>query len=168
MQVWKQDGPALSLSWTVLLNCAKITQILKLKNSKNKACLGRKGSECMEEGNLTQKKLENLLSNQIKSLYQKELKHELKKINYELFNDKLIIIMEGTLTRPELVLNETNRKELVKKVRKFFDKILQAQIKNCVEEVLEVTVTDFLCKTNIETARTGAIAIFELQSATSV
>jgi uncharacterized protein YbcI len=121
----------------------------------------------MEEGNLTQKKLENLLSNQIKSLYQKELKHELKKINYELFNDKLIIIMEGTLTRPELVLNETNRKELAKKVRNLFDKILQPQIKNSVEQVLNVTVTDFLSDTNIETSRTGAIAIFELEDATS-
>jgi hypothetical protein len=56
MQVWKQDGRALLLSWTALLNCAKITQILKLKNSKNKAGLARKGAEYMKEENLTQKK----------------------------------------------------------------------------------------------------------------
>lgn len=121
----------------------------------------------MEEENLTQKKLENLLSNQIKSLYHKELKHELKEINYELLNDKLIIIMEGTLTRPELVLNETNRKELAEKVRNFFDKMLQPQIKDFVEQILNVTVCDFLSDTNMETARTGAIAIFELQSIAS-
>jgi uncharacterized protein YbcI len=56
-----------------------------------------------------------------------------------------------------------NNQELAKKVRNFFDKMLQPKIKDSVEEVLNVTVTDFLSETNIETARTGAIAIFELQ-----
>lgn len=119
----------------------------------------------MIDVNLTQKKLETTLSNRIKTLYEKELKHELKEINYQLFKDKLIIIMEESVTQPELVLNESSKEDLAKKVRNFFDQILQPQIKNSIEEVLKVTIVDFISDTTIETSRTAAIAIFELQSA---
>lgn len=96
-------------------------------------------------------------------MYEKELKHELKEINYQLFNDKLIIIMEESVTQPELVLNESSKEDLAKKVRNFFDQILQPQIKSSIEEVLKVTIIDFLSDTTIETSRTAAIAIFQLQ-----
>lgn len=107
--------------------------------------------------------LERILSEQIINLYNSKLEHQLSEISYKWFDDNLIIIMEGTVTQPEKLLNDSSQKKLAQKVRAVFDKIIQPQIKILIEEVFNVTVVDFLTDTTIDTGRTGAIAIFELQ-----
>ena len=105
------------------------------------------------------KKLESILSERIQNLYQKQLQHEIKDITYHFFENTLIIMMEGTLTPPEQLLNENQHQQLAKQVREVIDRLIQPQIRISIEQVMDVKVVDFLCDTTIDTSRTGAIAI---------
>ena len=105
------------------------------------------------------KKLETILSERIQNLYQKQLQHKIEEITYHFFDNTLIIMMEGTLTQAEQLLNENQHQQLAKQVRKVIDKLIQPKIITSIEEVMDVKVVDFLCDTTIDTSRTGAIAI---------
>lgn len=109
------------------------------------------------------KKIESLLSQKIKELYQYQLEHQLDNVSYKLFERTLIIMLEGTITSPEKLLKNNDRLVLAKQVRKAIDNVVQPQIKNIIEEVLDVNVVDFLSDTTIDNDLTGAIAIFELK-----
>lgn len=112
--------------------------------------------------------LKELLSDRIHDLYQNQLEHELSEITYQAFDNTLVILMEGTLTKPEKLLKERDRQELARKVRSALDRHIQPQIKALVEEITDSTVVDFLYDSTIDTERTGAIAVFELAPKLSV
>ncbi len=107
--------------------------------------------------------LENLLSERIQNLYYEQLKHEIDEITYHLFDNTLIITIEGALTPPEQFLNANEHKKLAEQVREVIDRLIQPQIESSIEEVMNVEVVDFLCDTTIDTSRTGAIAILGLK-----
>ncbi|MGB3509438.1 MAG: Na-translocating system protein MpsC family protein [Microcoleaceae cyanobacterium] len=107
--------------------------------------------------------LENLLSERIKYLYEYQLQHQLRGISYQIFDNKLMMTIEGAVTPTEQILNDTSQEELAKKVRAAFDEIIQPQIKQIIEEVFGLNVVDFLSDTTIHTSRTAIIAIFQLK-----
>lgn len=109
------------------------------------------------------KEIEPLLSRKIKDVYQYQLKHQLDNVSYKLFDRTLIIMLEGTVTSPEKLLQEHDFVYLAQQVRETIDDIIQPQIKEVIEDVLKVKVVDFLSDTTIDNNITGAIAIFELQ-----
>lgn len=113
----------------------------------------------MPQSFIKSKKLETILSERIQNLYQKQLQHKIEEITYHFFDNTLIIMMEGTLTQAEQLLNENQHQQLAKQVRKVIDKLIQPKIITSIEEVMDVKVVDFLCDTTIDTSRTGAIAI---------
>lgn len=114
----------------------------------------------MSRSHLISKPLKALLSQRIKALYEQQLQHQLDEINFKLSEKNLIIIMEGTLTKPEQILVERDRVELAQQMRTVLNKVIQPQIRQVIEEVMDVTVVDFLSDTTTETGRTGAIAVF--------
>jgi uncharacterized protein YbcI len=114
----------------------------------------------MTKANLTPEQLEPLLSKQIEDLYFNVLQHQLSEIAYKWFDDKLVVIIEGTVTQAEKLLYQSDRKHLARQVRSVINKIILPQIKSAIEEVTNATVGDFLGDTTIDTGRTGAIAIF--------
>ncbi|MGF1491237.1 MAG: DUF2294 domain-containing protein [Microcoleaceae cyanobacterium] len=107
--------------------------------------------------------LQCLLVSQIQELYERQLGHQLSEITCNVFDNTLVIVMEGIVTRSEQLLAESNRQELAKKVRAILDQITRPQIKQLIEEIMSVTVVDFLCDTRVETDRAGAMAVFEFQ-----
>ena len=109
------------------------------------------------------KQIENLLSQKIRNIYKYQLEHQLDDISLKIFDRTLIVILEGTITSPEKLLTKNDRLDLAKKVRKTIDLFIRPQIKNIIEEVLEVKVIDFLSDTTIENNCTGAIAILEFK-----
>ncbi|MDJ0574725.1 MAG: DUF2294 domain-containing protein [Xenococcaceae cyanobacterium MO_234.B1] len=109
------------------------------------------------------RKIEALLSQKIKDVYQDKLEHQLDNISYRLFERTLIIMMEGTITSPEKLLKSSARLDLAKQVRESIDSVIHPQIKDIIEEVLNVKVIDFLSDTTIDNDLTGAIAIFEFK-----
>ncbi|HHP7232293.1 MAG TPA: DUF2294 domain-containing protein [Xenococcaceae cyanobacterium] len=108
-------------------------------------------------------KIESLLSQKIKDVYHAQLERQLDNISYKLFDHTLIIILEGTITSSEKLLKNHNCLLLAEQVRKTIDSVIQPQIKDIIEEVLDVKVIDFLSDTTIDNDLTGAIAIFEFK-----
>lgn len=108
--------------------------------------------------------LQKDLSQRIKKLYRENLQHQIEDINYHFFGNTLIIVMEGTLTGAERILNDNEYQMLAKQVREAIDKLIQPLIKDSIEEIMDVKVVDFLCDTTIDTSRTGAIAILGFES----
>ncbi len=117
----------------------------------------------MKKKNIKLEKIEHLLSQKIKDIYQEQLEHNLDKITYQLFDRTLIITLEGIVTSSEKLLKKNNSYSLAKKLREAIDNVIHPQIKDVIEEVLDVEVIDFLSDTTIEHDFTGAIAIFEIQ-----
>ena len=91
------------------------------------------------------------------------LGHQLDNISYKLFNRTLIVMLEGTITSPEKLLKDNNLLFLAKQVREAIDSVIYPQIKEIIEEVMNVKVIDFLIDTTIDNNLTGAIAILEFK-----
>ena len=108
-------------------------------------------------------KIESILLRKIREIYQDKLDIELDNISYKLFDRTLVITIEGIITSPEKLLQQNDRRDLARQVRKSIDGIIQPQIQKIIEEVLEVKVIDFLSDTTIDNNLTGAIAIFEFK-----
>lgn len=120
----------------------------------------------MNRTNLVTKQIEPLLSQKIHNLYLERLKHELCEINFYWFENKLILVLEGTVTKPEKLLYQNQRRELADRARNTIDEIILPGIKDAIEQTMNVSVVDFLSDTTIDTSRTGVIAIFALESKT--
>jgi uncharacterized protein YbcI len=96
------------------------------------------------------KKLESFLSKRIKDIYEVQLKQQVSIITYQLFEQTLVIVMDGSITQVEQFLIENERQELAKQVRETIDNIVSPQIRSTIEEVMEVNVIDFLFDTTID------------------
>lgn len=112
-------------------------------------------------------KLESVLSTRIKEIYEARLKQPLNSIGYHLFNKTLVIVIEGSVTQVEQFLNENERQQLAQKVRDEIDNLVNSQIKKTIEEIMDVSVIDFLSDTTIDSNYSAAIAIFELKTSPS-
>jgi uncharacterized protein YbcI len=117
----------------------------------------------MSNLSINKKVLEDVLSPKIRDIYKNQLKHQLDSVSFYLFERTLIVILEGTVTPPEKMLNNNEKICLAKKVRKVIDSILKPQLKTIIEDVMNVKVIDFLCDTTLESNCTSAIVIFAVQ-----
>ncbi|NJK68752.1 MAG: DUF2294 domain-containing protein [Microcoleus sp. CSU_2_2] len=115
-------------------------------------------SENLEQ---TRGKLERTLSQRIQALYRSVFGHQPSQVSCNLLDKKLIIIIENAITQPEQVLAQNGQEDLAKQVRLELETVLESQLKELIEEVLRVEVTDLLNDATLETARTGTIAILQ-------
>mgnify|MGYP005847693033 CR=1 FL=1 len=107
----------------------------------------------------TRGQLERLLSQRLQALYREQLGHQPGKVTCQIFDEKLAVIVEDSITPPEQVLAERGQAELAEQVRSELDEAIQPQLKKAIEEVLGVTVLDLLSDATMETGRTGIIAV---------
>ena len=119
-------------------------------------------SMSQESAKPTRGQLERLLSQGLQALYREQLGHQPGKVTCQLFDEKLAIIVENSITPPEQLLANTGQTELAEQVRSDLDKAIQPQLKALIEEVLGVAVLDLLSDATIETGRTGIIAVLDL------
>lgn len=110
------------------------------------------------------KQLEGVLSQKIKDLYRAKLKQELENIQYHVFNNTIVMVIEGSTTQVEKFLDDNDRQKLARKVRLAIDGVFKSRIKHLIEESIDLKIVDFLFDTSISTNRTGAIIIFEVNS----
>jgi uncharacterized protein YbcI len=115
-----------------------------------------------ESSKPTRGQLERLLSQRLQALYRSQLGHQPGKVTCQLFDEKLAIVVEDSITQPEQLLANSGQTELAQQVRADLDKAIQPQIKAMIEEVLDVVVLDLLSDATMETGRTGIIAILEV------
>ncbi len=103
--------------------------------------------------------LEREISQKMQALYKKYLGHQPSKVTCQLFDEKLAIILEDSVTQPEQLLAEDGQLELAKQVRADLNQAIQPQVRALVESILGVEVLDLLSDATLTTGRTGIIAI---------
>jgi uncharacterized protein YbcI len=113
----------------------------------------------MTKLNLTRGQLERTLSQRIQALYRNQLGHQPSKVTCQLFDEKLAILLEDSITQPEQLLVESGQEALAEQVRLDLDKALQPQLKQLIEEIVGVSVVDLLSNATLATGRTGTIAV---------
>lgn len=119
---------------------------------------------CMkqESAKPTRGQIERLLSQRLQAFYREQLGHQPSKVTCQLFDEKLAIVVENSITQPEQLLADNGKAELAEKVRSDLDKALKPQLQTLIEEVLGVPVLDLLSDATLETGRTGIIAVLEV------
>lgn len=119
-------------------------------------------SMSQESSKPTRGQLERTLSQRLQSLYREQLGHQPSKVTCQLFDEKLAIIVENSITPPEQLLADRGQAELAEQVRSELDEAIKPKLKTLLEEVLDVTVLDILSDATLETGRTGIIAVLDI------
>ncbi|MBE9118466.1 DUF2294 domain-containing protein [Lusitaniella coriacea LEGE 07157] len=107
----------------------------------------------------TRGQLERTLSQRIQAFYRKHLGHQPSQVTCQLFDNKLAIIVEDSVTPAEQLLVQEGQDELAEQVRASLDSAIQSELQELIEAILAVKVTDLLSDAALETGRTGTIAI---------
>lgn len=107
----------------------------------------------------TRGQIERTLSQRIQALYRTQLEHQPSKVTCQLFDEKIAVILEDSITQPEQLLVSQGQEELAEKVRSELDQALQPQLKTLIEEVVGVDVIDILSNAKLETGRTATVVI---------
>lgn len=103
--------------------------------------------------------LERELSQRLQALYRDQLGQRPSKATCQVFESKVAIILEDSVTQPEQLLADEGQKELAERVRADLDQAMRPQIKQLIEEVLQVEVMDLMSDATLNTGRTGIIVI---------
>ncbi len=109
----------------------------------------------------TKGQLERSLSQKVQALYRNQLGQQPSKVSCQLCDEKLIIILEDSLTQPEQILAQGGQEDLAEEVRTNLDDFIKPKLKSLVEEVSGVNVTDLLSDVTLESGLTGIIAMLE-------
>jgi uncharacterized protein YbcI len=109
----------------------------------------------------TRGQAERALSQGIQALYREQLGHQPGKVTCQLFDEKLAIVIENSLTQPEQLLAEEGRMELAEQVRTDLQSAIRPQLESIIQTVLGVGVLDLLADATLATGRTGIIAILD-------
>lgn len=107
----------------------------------------------------TRGQLERTLSQRIQALYRTQLAHQPSRIICQIFDEKIAIILEDSITQPEQLLVNSGQEQLAEQVRSELDEALQPQLRALIEEVVGVPVIDLLSNAKLETGRTATVAI---------
>lgn len=113
----------------------------------------------MNPSSPTRGQIERTLSQRIQSLYRSQLEHKPSRVVCQIFDGKIAIILEDSITQPEQVLVNNGQQELAEQVRSELDEALQPQLKALIEEVVGVSVIDLLSNAKLDTGRSATIAI---------
>nr|WP_245894181.1 DUF2294 domain-containing protein [Chamaesiphon polymorphus] len=108
---------------------------------------------------LTVGQLERKLSQKIQALYKEKLGHRPSQIICKLFDQKVVIVIEDSITPAEQLLVATGDDRFVEQVRSNLDEAISPYIRETIEQILEVTVEDLLSDATIETGRTAIVAV---------
>lgn len=107
----------------------------------------------------TQGQLQRQLSQQFQRLYREQLNHCPGKITCQIIDDKLLLVIEDSVTKPEQLLVEQGESDLAEKVREDLSTALRPQIVELVESTLERQVVDILTDATLATGRTSVVII---------
>jgi uncharacterized protein YbcI len=115
-----------------------------------------------ESSKPTRGQLERLLSQRLQALYRDQLGHQPGKVTCQIFDEKVALIIEDSITPPEQLLADRGHADLAQQVRSELDEAIKPGLKALIEDVLGVSVLDLLSDATLETGRTGIIAVLEV------
>ena len=107
----------------------------------------------------TSGQLERRLAQAIQGFYRRQLGHQPSRVTCQFFDAKLIIILEDSITNAEQILIEEGKEELAEEVRSNLDDAIQPELKQLIEEIIQVKIIDLLSDVTFNTGRAGIIAI---------
>jgi uncharacterized protein YbcI len=113
----------------------------------------------IESAEPTRGQLERTLSQRIQAFYRTQLGHQPGKVTCQIFDTKVAIILEDSITKPEQLLVQNDREELAEQVRSDLDEVIQPLLKALIEEIVGVSVIDLLSDAKMDTGRSGTIAV---------
>lgn len=103
--------------------------------------------------------LQRKLTQLYQRLYREQLNHTTGKITCQLIDDKLLLIIEDSVTKPEQLLVENGDTALAEQVRADLATALRPQIVEIAEQALDRKVVDMMSDATLETGRTGIVII---------
>ncbi|MEL6262004.1 MAG: DUF2294 domain-containing protein [Cyanobacteria bacterium J06626_6] len=101
--------------------------------------------------------LERAISQSLQALYKKQLGQTPSKVTCQFFETKIGIVIEDSITKPELLMLEANDTALVEQVRRDINGIIQKKVRELALEILQLEATDVLIDTSIDTGTTGIV-----------
>lgn len=107
----------------------------------------------------TRGQLERTLSQRLQALYRTQTGHRLEEVVCQIFDQRIAIVLENSITQVEQLLASDGKSDLAEEVRSKLNEAIEPQVKQLIEEVLGVTVVDLLSDAKFETERTGMIAV---------
>lgn len=113
----------------------------------------------MDPSSPTRGQLERTLSQRIQALYRTQMEHQPSRVTCQIFEEKIAIILEDSITKPEKILVNSGEQELAEQVRSELEEAIQPQLKALIEEVVGVAVIDLLSNAKLETGRTATVVI---------
>lgn len=109
----------------------------------------------------TRGQIQRELSQSIQRLYKDCLGHTSGKISCQLFDEKLTIVIENSITQPERLIVEEGDAELAEKVRSDLNSAFCPRLSEEVSSVLGVDVSDVLSDATLETGRMAIVVVLE-------
>ena len=107
----------------------------------------------------TRGQLERDLSQKIQAFYRSQLGHRPSKVTCQLFDTKLAVIIEDSITSAEQILFDEGKNDLAVEVRSNLEDAVRPDLKKLIEDITKVGVADMLTDATLETGRTGIIVI---------
>lgn len=107
----------------------------------------------------TRGQLERQLSQGIQSLYREQLGHRPAQITSSIQGNRVTLILEEAVTKPEQLLANQGEETLTKQVRSDLHTAIKPLLRERIQEILGVEVVDLLNDTTLETKREGIIAL---------
>lgn len=105
--------------------------------------------------------LERTLSQRIQALYRNQVGHRLERVTCQIVDCKILIILENAVTPAEQLLANNGKEDLAEEIHSNLNEVIRPQIIKLIEEVVGVSVVDFLSDAKLETERTGMIVMLE-------
>jgi uncharacterized protein YbcI len=107
----------------------------------------------------TQGQLQRQLAQTFQKLYREQLNHAPGEITCQLLEEKLLVIIEDSVTKPEQLLIQEGGAELAEQVRGDLAAAMKPKIVEIIEDVVDRQVIDVLSDATLETGRTGLVII---------
>jgi uncharacterized protein YbcI len=107
----------------------------------------------------TQGQLQRHLSQKFQQLYRQQLNHAPGKVTCQILDEKLLLVIEDSVTKPEQVLVENGEAALAEQVREDLATALRPQIVELAESTLNREVVDLLTDATLATGRTSIVII---------
>ncbi|MEC4804837.1 MAG: DUF2294 domain-containing protein [Jaaginema sp. PMC 1079.18] len=109
----------------------------------------------------TRGQLERQISQKIQGFYRDKLGHQPSKVTCQIFDTKIAIVLEDSVTPTEQILNKEGREDLAEQVRSSLDEATRPPLKKLIQDVVGIKILDLLSDATVDTGRTGIIAILE-------
>ena len=113
------------------------------------------------QGQRTAGQLEREISQCINALYRTELSHQPGKITCQLFEDKIVVVVEKSISRPEQLLVEQGNRKVAQEAHAEIREVFRIKVRASIEEILSVKVVDIFIDSSLESLRSSVVAVFE-------